>query len=232
MISKFLKVFITIAFVFGLMFFVVNIKFTEVTCVAQSGICSEEVSKTLDSVSNLTLFTASRTISEKLNSNVFVKQYSFQYGLPRKIIVHIVQNEPVYTVFDSKSNKKFLIDNEGVILGTSESSGIFPLRVDNFSYKVNEKVNSEYLFSLEIVSVLAKSYEISESLLKPEFLEVTLKNGFKALFPLSGDRDYLTGAFVLMYNQLKSKESGIKIDNNNINTIDLRFRDPVLTTRI
>lgn len=228
MILKILKVILILVVIVGFVIVIGNIKFTEVSCVSQIGDCDDQIQKDLRLDTNPTFFTAQKKLSSRLDKNIFVEKYTFQYVLPTKLTVYVIQKKPFFAVQNSMTNQVFLLDFFGVVLSETDESTFFPVQTSDFSYGFGEKVGERLLFALKITAALFKTYDLEGSVLKSELLEITLDSGIKVIFPLEGDLDLLTGSFVLMYNQLNKDSIETKIDNNNIGTIDLRFRNPVI----
>jgi hypothetical protein len=71
-------------------------------------------------------------------------------------------------------------------------------------------------------------HDIEVSKIENSYLMTNLKDGYKIIFPLDGDRDFLLGATVLILNELNKDEMSSKIKVGELRTVDLRFKNPVL----
>ena len=215
--KKLIFICVLATFIFGIYRFG-SIKIEDVSCSSQYGPCNNEVDTFLRGLEG-----------EDLKS---VKKVSnlYQYNLPNKFKVSVIERKPHFALVFANHNKNALslIDSEGFVLSFQESSSFPLVETNNAPVNVGEKVNAETLFSLEIVGYLRNYYDVEKGEVSEDLLTVFLKNGKKVLFPTSGDKELLVSSLGVILNKLESIKDSPDIDVGGVRIIDLRFNNPVL----
>jgi len=207
-----------------------SITIEEIACSSQWGPCNNQVSSYFDSLEGKNIFKTKKLINSYFEENSSVVNFSIQYQIPNKYKVNVIERSPHFALFFVNHNKNVLslVDFEGYVLAFQETSSFPLVETTKTPANVGEKVDSRTLFSLEIVGYLKDFYEIEKGVITNESLEVTFKNGIKVLFPTVGDKELLVSSLGVILTKLNSGEVDSNIDIDSINTIDLRFNNPVL----
>ena len=207
-----------------------NIKVNEVSCSSQYGPCNNEVSTFLRSLEGKSLRSVKKVTKVYLEENSSIQNFSVQYNLTNKFKISVIERKPHFALKFVNHNKNALslIDFEGFVLSFQESSSFPLVETKNSPVNVGEKVDSETLFSLEIVGYLRNYYDVEKGEINSDLLTVFLKSGKKVLFPTSGDKELLVSALGVILGKLESEKDNTDIEVNRIKTIDLRFNNPVL----
>ncbi len=228
MIVRIVRPIVLVALVGGAIYAIANAPVSNITCSSQFGQCSRPIEEALAKNIGTKTINLSGGIASSLSTSLFVKDYSLEFFSPGKINVHVVEKRPVFGVKPHDA-KLYQVDAEGVVL--AEGTTDLPvLMTDNASFTLGDKLDAKTRFSGEIIEGLAQIYAFESAVLNGDILTVNFP-GLVAIFPTQGDREYLAGAFTLIYSQLNKDSGEFRIDNSSIEIIDLRFKNPVLKKR-
>ena len=212
MLVKWGKILMFLAIPFFVFFTIRNFKVAKIICVSQYGECIPGVREKLESFGECSYSACKRSIKAILASEPNINRYSYQLKNPTTIEVLVEERRPVFS-----------------LKGTNQKWSDLPsLTIDGPLPNPGQNVSVEILSGLELVMGVGKLHDIEVSKIENLYLRVYLKNGYKIIFPLGGDRDFLLGATVLILNELNKDEMSSKIEVGQLKTIDLRFKNPVL----
>lgn len=215
-----------VAFVFALG----RINIGKVTCESSAGNCSVLIKEKLSKFEGRGLIKSYRAIGSLLKNEPSILNYRLQYFPLNNLSVHISESAPEYVITNSAGDYYELVDEDGRVLGLTDSSNLPKLVVDQ-KIDVSSTVSADYLFALRLLSDVSKTYNIDVGKIESNSFVVELKNGLKVIFPLNGDSQVLMGSLILIYNDIESGESKLNTNGQIIDTIDLRFKNPVLKVR-
>lgn len=218
---KYLKtgIFILFLAVLVILFLVIPrlLSINNVSCTNQYGSCGEEMQRDLEKIKGKSLKEVKELIAAMMSKNLFVKDYSYKYEIPDKIVVYVIVKKSKFTLQNSKDNSLALIDRDGVVLGFGENTTLPVVVFSGDSIAVGESVNAKELFSLNLISSMYYYYQAKKGIMVEDRLEVRLRDGVTVIFPLAGDRDVLLGSLKIVLSKIEG-----------VSTIDLRFKNPVL----
>ena len=225
---KYIFVLVPVLSVFSLVYFTPRlIKVKTIDCRSQFGPCSQIFTEKTISFEGKSLKETKEGLSGYFKSSPFVKEHSFTYKLPDKLIVNIIEAKAKYAI-GNKTNSIFCpVDKDGVCLRI-ETATILPLvEIEVNPPNVGERVGSGELFALELIYSLFSSHGVKEGKLTGGRFEAVV-DGYNVIYPLQGDREILLGSLELILSRLKSEGKDSKIDYTSVSKIDLRFKNPVL----
>lgn len=207
-----------------------NYRFGAVECVGVDGDCSSFVKDKLSSISDVRLLEVSKKIKLALSGVNEVKDYRLHYFFDR-IRVEVVEREVLYSVsFGNESGIVSHFSSDGVLIKKEE--GLLPdqLFIEGPGMNVGEKVTGKLANVMEIDNRIREYVFVKKSTYANQKLELELESGQKYIFPDDKEVDYLTGAFVLIYNQLNNNADEFRINDSiaHFSSVDLRFTNPVL----
>ena len=207
----------------GIFFAPRYIKIGSIECSSQFGPCVL-LEGTLSSISGKSLYQTKKEIGSVLSAESTVSDYSIRYKIPGTLSVYVVEKKPKFAL----SNSSFfaLIDKDGTVLKISQETSLPKVEISGSLPNVGEKVQEEYLFSLNILYTLFANYQVDRGVIDGEKLLVDV-GGVRVIFPVTGDKDVLLGGLRLIIERLKADPKDSKI-SKGITQIDLRFKNPVL----
>jgi cell division septal protein FtsQ len=204
------------------------IKIEEISCVSQYGPCSSYLSDIVTTVNHKSLAEAKRKLADSLKSEPSVSDFSFQFKIPNKLQVNLIERKPKFALKDAESNRFALVDEKGLVLKIMDTINLPYLTIsDNFP-SIGNLVEQKKLFALNLIYDLFTSYQVKSGNIKDQSLLVELPNGISVTFPLEGNRETLLGSLSIILTRLKESEKDIRIGDNKISSIDLRFKNPIL----
>ena len=204
------------------------IKIWEISCESQYGPCNRAVQDEISSYQGKSLAEFKKGLSVFFKSQPGIKEYLFQFKLPNRLIVNIIEAKAKYAIGNKEKKVFTLVDKDGVSLRIDSSTNLPVLISSGNPPNIGEKVKAGDLFALEIIYRMFSLYQVKEGRLENEALKVSLPSGIEVVFPLAGDRDELIGALEVILTRLKSAPKDSKIDYASVKKIDLRFKNPVL----
>jgi len=204
------------------------IKIKKIDCRSQFGPCSQTFLEKSLSYEGKSLKETKDGLAAFFQSSPFVKEYSFSYRLPDKLIVNIIEAKAKYAIGNRQREIFCPVDKDGVCLRIEKTTNLPLLEITDNPPNVGEKVETGQLFALELISNLFSTYGVKEGKLVEDRLEVVVPDGYTVIFPLQGDSRVLLGSLELILSRLKSPDKDSKIDYTGVSKIDLRFKNPVL----
>jgi len=227
-IRKMLPIFLTVL-LFVLVFFALrNFEITEVGCRSQYGKCNFEVKSKLENIKGCNYFSCKRNINEALSGSIIVDKYNYQFKLPSKIEVNIVEKKHKYSIKNVSQNRAAQIDSEGLVLDIREESNLPGIVIQDDLPDPGEKVTTEEYFSLELVYGTTKIQSVTKAFFESDGVYVELEDGTRVIFPRQGDRDLILGTLTLILNELKKEDVNSRISERQVKEIDLRYNNPIL----
>ena len=218
---KYLKtgIFILFLAVLVILFLVIPrlLPINNVSCTNQYGSCSEELRRDLEKIEGKSLKEIKELIEGMMSKNLFVKDYSYKYEIPDKVVVYVIVKKPKFILQNSNDNSFALIDRDGVVLGYGENTTLPVVVYSGESVALRERVNAKELFSLNLISSMYYYYQAKKGIMVEDRLEVRMRDGVTVIFPLAGDREVLLGSLKVVLSKIE-----------RVSTIDLRFKNPVL----
>lgn len=223
-VFKLLSLFLILIFIFLIPTTIQKlIKIKTIECVTQYETCPDEFGFNLYLGSDYKI--AKKEIEKSLNNNIQVNNYLLQYKIPSTIKIEINIKKAKYAIKDLNNNY-YLVDKEGLILNTKNESSLPLLIRDDALYKVGENISSSDKFALDIIEKVAWFHSVNIGKVENNELKMVLNEGKTVKFPLEGDINLLVGSLRLIFSRLNEEKEGIRM--NDIQEIDLRFKNPVL----
>jgi len=202
------------------------IKIKEITCKSQFGPCPNQILEVLSQATARDIQSSKKQLHALLKNNPLIDKYSLAFKIPAKIEVNLVTRKPYYAL--RNQGKYYLITKNGLVMAISQNSSLPFIEIDQ-DFNIGEKINTETLYALKIVSDVNSLYQINSSKFDSAGLLVELASGTKAIFPLEGDIKVLVGAFRMLYEQLNMSYEKFRIEKDVSKIlIDLRYKNPVI----
>ena len=201
------------------------IRIDEVVCVSQFGPCV--LDDKLSLLAGKSLDEVKKEVSNVLSQEDSIADFSIQFKIPGTLEVAVIEKKPKFALKDSSADLLALVDKEGKVLKIVEESSLPRVTTAGRLPNVGERVKEESFFALNILYNLAASYAVVAGRIENNALVVNLPQGYKVVFPLSGDKDVLLGALRLLIERLNEGGKDSRI-NGGVTEIDLRFKNPVL----
>lgn len=149
--------------------------------------------------------------------------FGTQFKLPSTLLINLVVKKPVFAIISNDPKLISLVDSQGRVLGTTNTSALPTVVNTNSKYKPGETVSSQDLLALNLIQGVYQMYQVNKLVVENNSLVVELPSQIKVLFPLSGERDLILGTLRLVYTKVTSGEQAGKYKE-----IDLRFKNPIL----
>lgn len=197
------------------------LKIGEINCQSQFGPCSQSLEEKIETLSQekKTFFETKKEATAFLNDETTVNDFSFQFKLPDKLEINVIERKPKFAVQD-QSGMVALIDGDGYVIAIQDSTGLPRLITSENLANVNERVAEETLFALGLLYDLFSFYQVQAGKIDNDSLVIELPRGPRVIFPLEGNRPALLGSLKLVLAKLNS--------DSLVSTIDLRFKNPVI----
>ena len=205
------------------------LKIEEITCKSQFGQCNSILSEKLAGLTGKNYYDLKKEIKSLFDQEALVEEYSFQFKLPNRLEVGVLEKKSRYGLKNKGQTAVFLIDSEGNVTSKVESASLPVLEMETDTLEVGRKVGQKTLFTLQLLSDLFTFYDVRTGKIDGDGFKVKLPEGYGVIFPLKGDRQVLIGSLLLVLQQLNSEEQNSKIEKTNKQTIiDLRYKNPVI----
>lgn len=218
---KYLKtgIFILFLAVLAILFLAIPrlLSINNVSCTNQYGSCGEELQRDLEKIKGKSLKEVKELVAAMMSRNLFVKDYTYKYEIPDKIVVYVIVKKPKFALQNNKDNSLALIDRDGVVLGYGENTTLPVVVFSGESIAIGKSVSAKELFSLNLITSMYYYYQVKKGIMTGDGLEVRMRDGVTVKFPLAGDRDVLLGSLKVVLSKIEG-----------ISMIDLRFKNPVL----
>lgn len=200
----------------------------DVTCKSQYGPCRESLEKVLKGSVGKSLFKAREEIKINLENELLISDFSIHFALPNRLQISVLERKANFALANMENSQFVLVDKDGYVLSIRDEVSLPVVKIDKTLPNVEERVSDEILFSLKLTRDMYSSYQTREALLSSEGLVIDLKTGEKVIFPLGKDRQVLLASLDVILSKLNSSESNSTIGKKSVNTIDLRFENPVV----
>lgn len=213
----------------SIIFIPVTIRIKNISCQSQYGLCNQNISDKLSEAENLRFHSSKNIIKKIFQNESLVKDYSIQFKLPDKFDIYIIEKKPKFGLISKTDSQIALVDKDGEVLLMSDSTNLPLLTYDAESLNPGKMVDSKILFGLHLTSDIAllKTYKSAKILNNSLLIE--FPDGLEVIFPLEGEKDVILGSFFLILGNLDTLISQNRIFMGQIKTIDLRFKNPVIT---
>jgi len=197
------------------------LKIGEINCKSQFGPCSKNLEEKMRNISQekKNLSETKKELTAFLESDIIVNDFSFQFKLPDKLEINIIERKSKFAV-QNQNGMVALIDGNGYAITIEDSTGLPRLITPESLPNVGEKVTEETLFALELLYDMFSFYQVRTGKIDKSSLVIELSRGPKVIFPLEGNRQALLGSLRLVLAKLNS--------DSQVSTIDLRFKNPVI----
>lgn len=202
------------------------IRINKLDCHSQYGECNSLILDKIRPLMGKPLGETKDKIAKILKNERQISSFSLQFRLPDVLRVDIIVRKPSFALKSSAQNLYGLIDKEGIVLGTAQSTNLPTLLISDPLSPPGKALGKEELFGLEITQDLFYLYQVDSGQIIDGTLVFELPEGPKAIFPLEGDREVLVGSLRLILSGLNSQKQGLRIES--VKEIDLRFKNPVL----
>jgi len=225
---KYIFILVPVFLVFAVIYLTPRlIKVKKIDCKSQFGPCSQTFLEKSLEYEGKALKEAKAGLSGYFKSSPFIKEYSFTYKLPDRLVVNIIEAKARYTLGNKTSSVYCPIDKDGVCLRIEATTNLPLVEIEGNPPNVGDKIDSGQLFALELIYSLFSNHGIREGKIVEGRFEAEVE-GYTVVFPLQGDRAVLLGSLELILSRLKSENKDSKIDYTTVSKIDLRFKNPVL----
>ncbi len=195
---------------------------SQIDCTSQYGPCDGELSQQLKQSQGKNYLIASKNTEKLLKEQRDIANFSLRFLLPTKLAVEILGKKPI--VAFKSAQTYFLMDKEGYILERLTENNLPVIVVSDYDpgFEVGKKVSEKEIFGAKILQKAYLIYNVSQSQMNENKLDINLSNGKKIIFPLEGDIDVLFGSLTLVLSRLNSTYQ------TSFAIIDLRYKNPVL----
>lgn len=199
-----------------------------VECANQYGRCSSDLYAKLEAAVSKpgNLYDKRRQVSQILASDLQVSEFALQLKLPNTLQVKLVERKATFSI-GLLDGPKALVDVAGYVIAIVEDTKLPLLQVDELPPDVGEKVSQQSLFALNILVSTYSNFRVKSAKLTRNSLLIELDRGLEVIFPLEGDQKSLMGSLALILAEI-DKENGSEALKERVNTIDLRFKNPVV----
>jgi len=205
------------------------IKINSIDCRSQYGPCDSVVSESLDELIGSKYGIVTGKIKDILGNNLLIEDYSYQFKLPDKITVNILQRKTQFALKRKDNENLFLIDKEGTVIDTGSFSNLPTLQLEGNIPNVGETISADIAFTLNVFNDLYKLYQINFGNMYSDYSEFRVPGGYTVIFPITGDKQILIGSMLAIINQLNNEEQDSRIENvGDMKIIDLRYKNPVI----
>ncbi len=228
-IIEIISIFVLILFFLATIFVTPRIiKINSISCSSQYGKCEESFEKELQNSLGKSLFDAKKEIGSLLKSKNFIEASSLRFLVPSILKIDVVTRKAAYALGDDTLGY-LLVDTSGVVLAKTDRTTLPYLSLSTPIIFSGGKVSEKTLFALDILNYLSVLYNQKSGNLNKDWVEFTLAQGPKVIFPLEGDKEVLIGSLRLIMGGLNSYIENHRIEKaQNQVTIDLRFKNPVI----
>ena len=225
---KYIFILVPVFLVFAVIYLIPRlIKVKKIDCKSQFGPCSQTFLEKALSYEGKALKEAKAGLSGYFKSSPFIKEYSFTYKLPDRLVVNIIEAKARYALGNKTASVYCPIDKDGVCLRIETTTNLPLVEIEGNPPNVGDKIDSGQLFALELIYSLFSNHGVKEGKIVEGRFEVEVE-GYTVVFSLQGDKAVLLGSLELILSRLKSESKDSKIDYTTVSKIDLRFKNPVL----
>jgi hypothetical protein len=217
----------SIFFVF-ILFYIYSSKLTEINCTSQFGECPQVLMGKLNNFKGKKIGYAYVKAKRLLAGESGLESFNLFYIPFTKLKVSLVEIKPYYAIKDSTSGLIELIDKNGWVVAITDNSDLSFI-ISNVKTDRGLQIPEGQLFALQLLNDISRVNKIEKAELNDDSLVIELQDDLNVIFPLEGDRQVLIGSLILIYNDLKSgTDTKLNTLGKKIDTIDLRFKNPIL----
>jgi len=205
------------------------IKINNIPCRFQMNECNKVIVNELQKFKGKDLRSVKLNVTALLKKDINVVDFHLEFKIPDSINVYIIERKPKYSISTESKNKFVLADNDGRTLSLTDSSDLPNLIVSGNLPELGDRIGRDELFALELIYDINETFQVKEGKLVSDSLLIELPGSLRVIFPVEGDREVLIGSLIIINNEIKNgKDTNIENTSNNINTIDLRYKNPIL----
>jgi len=228
-----MKKIISLGFILSLIILVYflfkKLQIKEIRCKSQYGFCPLKIENDLKNLEGKSFSEIKQSLKNYFQDEVSVEKYSYQFRLPDKLEVSVIQKKASYAIQSEAENNYFLISKEGWVISSQRFTDLPTLKVGKFNKDNGEQVEDEALFSLRLLQAMHKLFEVKVGEYDGKSLRVKINNGPLIIFPVRGDEKVLVGSCRLIVEELNTLEQNSRIESGLAKiTIDLRYKNPVI----
>ncbi len=214
---KFLFFLLLAIFVFGIGFLILkNLKIKAISCQSQYGVCDASILYIVSSIKREDILTTRNNLNKLLKQDNSILSYSVNFVLPNNFKVNVVERKAI-VAYATKNGEYDLVDSDGNILTQVKTTNL---------PKITTSIDLDHdkiVFVSNLMNRLHDLYKTNSGKVTADGLFIDSIYGKKVIFPLAGDTDVLLGSLILIISRLPSVKEA-----STINTIDLRYKNPVL----
>ena len=204
-----------------------SIKVHEIVCISQFYSCNDNLRKNIDLIDKSNLVKTRGDLVVLLRKEATVKNFSFQYQLDGKLILHINERESKYCI--SNNVNSYFADELGIVIKIVKGAGLDCIQNIKSVYKIKDSLNNEDLLSEKIFYKLRSLSTIKSGFIEEKKFVIEYKDGIKLIFPLEGQTDALIGKAYYTISQFgKINQYIIENGFGGISEVDFRYNNPVI----
>jgi cell division septal protein FtsQ len=207
------------------------IKINKISCQSQYGNCDQNIDAEIQKYRGQNLSFASKNTQKTLSNHILVKNYTVRYQFPNELKISLIERTAKYSLASATKNQFLNIDSEGIALSLTDTTELPFVIIDSKLPYPGIKVTDQQKFALDLTYDLFLTFQIKETQLDSQSLVIELNPSLRVIFPLEGDRKALVGSLVLLYPRVQNQSEESIESLGLVDTIDLRFQNPVLKTR-
>ena len=223
---KYIGFLIVIVLLASLIFFSDKlVKIKHIECITQYGICPAEINDLLpkDEVSYEQL---KNIVNSNFSENKTIESFSLQYKPLDRVEIYVILDKPIYALRKSASDTAYLVNSNGYILSTSDTTNLPVLIYSEADFQIGDVVKDRVLFALSLVYNVSVRFDLVNARLD-DSLTLEFAEGTTVLMPTSGEVGLLVGKLIYITSGLKGDNEVNKIERIG-KIIDLRFKNPVI----
>ncbi len=217
--KKILGIIILLILFLGIIFFVLkNFKIQKISCESQYSTCSKNLQLSIFNLQTKkqNIIQTRSDLDKLLKQDNSILSYSINFILPDSFKVNVIERKAI-VAYATKTQGFDLVDSEGNIL-TQVSATNLPKIITSINLD-----HDQIVFISNLMNRLNVLYKVNSGKVTTDGLFIDNIYGKKVIFPLVGDQDVLLGSLILIISRLPSVKEA-----STINTIDLRYKNPVL----
>ena len=204
-----------------------SIKVNDVVCVSQFYTCNEGLQNDINSIKKGSLINTRGNLIRLLKNEVIVKNFSFQYQLDGKLILHIDEREFKYCITNKQNS--YYADELGTVIKSVSGIGVNCIQNTSSVYKIKDYLNSKDLLSEQIFNRLRSIKTLESGIIDENKFVIEYEDGIKLIFPLEGQSDVLIGKAYYTISQFgKINEYIIGNGSSGITEVDFRYNNPII----
>jgi len=204
-----------------------SVKVHEIVCISQFYACNESIRNDIDSVSKDSMIKTRGALIGLLRNEAIVKNFSFQYQLDGKLILHVNEREPKYCITNKVNS--YYADELGVVIEIVNGMEVNCIQNINTTYKMKDSLNNNDLLSAQIFYKIRRLSTVESGLIEEKNFVIEYKDRIKLIFPLEGQPDVLIGKAYYTISQFGKINQYITENGfGGITEVDFRYNNPII----